>query len=153
MAKGDPLIKGRQTEGFPFRGQCLKRDLRRLACIICQASALSGIEFVKRHLRHVQPAKLRAVRYYGYHHPAAKKNRQRVQQGSGAAPMITAPRAPSEEAAQNQEAGTAKRKHLCPCCQQPMQMIARIMPSWTSGALWVPVQSRAPPSEKGAQRA
>jgi hypothetical protein len=114
---------------------------------------LSGIEFVRRHLRHVQPAKLRAVRYYGYHHPAAKKTRQRVQQGSGAAPMITAQSAPSEEADQNQEAGTAKRKHLCPCCQQPMQMIARIMPSWTSGALWMPVQSRAPPSEKGAQRA
>ena len=120
---------------------------------ITRTLTLSGIEFVKRHLRHVQPAKLRAVRYYGYHHPAAKKNRQRVQQGSGAAPMITAPRAPAEEAAQNQEAGTAKREHLCPRCQQPMQMIARIMPSWTSKALWVPVQSRAPPSEKGAQRA
>lgn len=120
---------------------------------ITRTLTLSGIEFVRRHLRHVQPAKLRAVRYYGYHHPAAKKNRQCVQQGSGAATMTATPSASAEEAAQNEEAGTAKRKHLCPCCQQPMQMIARIMPSWTSGALWVPVQSRAPPREKGAQRA
>ncbi|MFN0078426.1 MAG: transposase, partial [Prosthecobacter sp.] len=34
---------------------------------------LSGEEFVKRHLHHVQPAKLRAVRYYGYHHPTASR--------------------------------------------------------------------------------
>lgn len=108
---------------------------------------LSGIEFVRRHLRHVQPAKLRAVRYYGYHHPAAKKTRQRVQQGSAAAPKITTTdilRDPEEE---NQEPQTKNKEPKCPCCQQPMVMIARIMPAWKRGALWQPVQSRAPPSE------
>ena len=108
---------------------------------------LSGIEFVRRHLRHVQPAKLRAVRYYGYHHPAAKKNRQRVQQGSRAAPMITPPSDPAALETQNEEPTTAKREHLCPCCQQPMKMIARIEPAWKNGLLWLlPQQSRAPPS-------
>jgi hypothetical protein len=124
----------------------------------------SGIEFIRRYLRHVQPAKLRAVRYYGYHHPAAKKNRQRVQQGSG---LGKASKASNDEGlnpkdeieskelpTENSEPTTAKREHLCPCCQQPMQMIARIKPAWARGALWVPVQSRTPPSEaKGGPQA
>ncbi len=112
---------------------------------------ISGIEFVRRHLRHVQPAKLRAVRYYGYHHPAAKKNRQRVQQSSRAAPMIIPPITPPSDPAaletQNAEPLPAKQEHLCPCCQQPMKRIARIEPAWKSGLLWLlPMQSRAPPS-------
>jgi hypothetical protein len=112
---------------------------------------LSGIEFVKRYLRHVQPAKLRAVRYYGYHHPAAKKKRQRVQAagGSNAEARMTNVEATPE----NQEQRSKNAQPQCPCCQQPMIIIARILPGWKRGAQWVPVQSRAPPSEKGAQRA
>jgi ssDNA-binding Zn-finger/Zn-ribbon topoisomerase 1 len=112
---------------------------------------LSGIEFVKRHLRHVQPAKLRAVRYYGYHHPAAKKSRQRVQAagGSNAEARMTNVEATPE----NQEQRSKNAQPQCPCCQQPMIIIARILPGWKRGAQWVPVQSRAPPSEKGEQRA
>jgi hypothetical protein len=115
---------------------------------------LSGIEFVKRYLRHVQPAKLRAVRYYGYHHPAAKKKRQRVQQGSGAVPVITAPNTSSEPETQNQEQRTKNAQPKCPCCQQPMGIIAHILPGWKRGALWQPMQSRAPPNQpQGASRA
>ena len=107
---------------------------------------LSGIEFVKRHLRHVQPAKLRAVRYYGYHHPAAKARRQRVQQSSG---QTLAPQATnSKPATENSEPRTDHRHPKCPCCQQPMQLIARILPGWTRGALWLPIQSRAPPAQQ-----
>lgn len=112
---------------------------------------VSGIEFVKRYLRHVQPAKLRAVRYYGYHHPAAKKTRQRVQQGSGQTPATQATN--REAATENQEPGTKNGLPKCPCCQQPMIIIARIQPGWKRGALWQPEQSRAPPGEKGASRA
>ena len=113
---------------------------------------LSGIEFVKRHLRHVQPAKLRAVRYYGYHHPAAKKTRQRVQQGSGQTPATQATN--REAATANQEPETKNGMPKCPCCQQPMIIIARIQPGWKRGALWQPVQSRAPPNQpQGASRA
>ena len=44
---------------------------------------LSGVEFVRRYLRHALPAGLRSVRYYGFCHPAAKANRMRVQLHSG----------------------------------------------------------------------
>lgn len=119
---------------------------------VSRTRTLSGIEFVKRHLSHVQPAKLRAVRYYGYHHPAAKKTRQRVQQGSGQTPATQATN--SEAATENQEPGTKNGMPKCPCCQQPMQLIARIQPGWKRGALWQPVQSRAPPNQpQGASRA
>lgn len=44
---------------------------------------LTGVEFVRRYLRHVLPAGLRSVRYYGFCHPAAKANRMRVQLDAG----------------------------------------------------------------------
>lgn len=44
---------------------------------------LSGVEFARRYLRHVLPAGLRSVRYYGFCHPTAKANRMRVQLHSG----------------------------------------------------------------------
>ncbi|MDH4444992.1 MAG: transposase [Akkermansiaceae bacterium] len=39
---------------------------------------LTGGEFVKRYLRHVLPRGLRAVRYHGFCHPAAKAKRERI---------------------------------------------------------------------------
>ena len=116
--------------------------------------AMSGVEFVRRHLRHVQPAKLRAVRYYGYHHPAAKARRQLVQQGSGAAaPTSSTQGECAEPESPDPQPGAATRKPLCPCCQQPMELIGRIRPAWSRGALWQPVQGRAPPpQEKGEPR-
>ena len=113
---------------------------------------LSGIEFTRRYLRHVQPAKLRAVRYCGYHHPAAKAKRQRVQHGSGAAPMILA--APSESEPKNDEPGTKNSLPKCPCCQQPMPRVMRIFPGWKRRIDTAPQQSRAPPSQvKGGPQA
>ncbi len=87
---------------------------------------LNGVEFVRRYLRHVQPAKLRAVRYYGHHHPAAKKTRLRVQQWSDRSPANPAPSEPAP--ATNGGPGTVKREHLCPRYQQPMVIIGRIQP-------------------------
>lgn len=131
---------------------------------------LSGVEFVRRYLRHVQPAKLRAVRYYGYHHPAAKKTRQRVQQSSGQTNQAEgrgqienegwkvedrAEPIEDREESQTPEPSAAQAfqpsHRLCPCCRQPMVLIARILPGWKRGALWQPVQNRAPPGvPKGA---
>ena len=48
-----------------------------------KSSKLPGVEFVARYLRHVLPAGLRSVRYYGFCHPAAKANRLRVQFHAG----------------------------------------------------------------------
>ena len=44
---------------------------------------LSGEEFVRRYLRHVLPQGLRAIRYYGFCHPAAKTNRLRLRLHTG----------------------------------------------------------------------
>lgn len=106
---------------------------------------LDGVEFVRRYLRHVQPAKLRAVRYYGFHHPAAKKTRLRVQQWSDRTPANPAPSEPAAATTEGQ--GTAKRQHLCPCCQQPMVIIGRIQPGWKRRALCQSMSVRAPPSQ------
>jgi hypothetical protein len=106
---------------------------------------LDGVEFVRRYLRHVQPAKLRAVRYYGYHHPAAKKTRLRVQQWSDRSPAKPAPSEPAPATDNGQ--GTVKREHLCPCCQQPMVIIGRIQPGWKRRALCQSMNGRAPPHQ------
>jgi hypothetical protein len=106
---------------------------------------LDGVEFVRRYLRHVQPAKLRAVRYYGFHHPAAKKTRLRVQQCSDRTPANPAPSEPAAATTEGQ--GTAKRQHLCPCCQQPMVIIGRIQPGWKRRALCQSMSVRAPPPQ------
>jgi hypothetical protein len=50
---------------------------------------ISGVEFVKRYLRHVLPRKMRSIRYYGYCHPAAKKKRERIAFHSGMALLVT----------------------------------------------------------------
>jgi hypothetical protein len=80
---------------------------------------LPGIEFVRRYLRHVLPAGLRAIRYYGFCHPTAKANRLRVQLHSGRPvlfglpePIITPTDSPP----------------LCPKCNQPMQLLLSLDP-------------------------
>ena len=44
---------------------------------------LPGTQFVQRYLRHVLPRGLRAIRYFGFCHPAAKKKRIQIQFQSG----------------------------------------------------------------------
>jgi hypothetical protein len=92
---------------------------------------IEGVEFVKRHLRHVLPRGLRAVRYYGFCHPAAKIKRERIAFHTGR-PMLVgaAPVTP------------AKPPHVvsCPCCGEPMKKILRLLPAWNPG--------RAPPLKK-----
>ena len=115
-------------------------------------STISGIEFIRRYLRHVQPAGLRSVRYHGYHHPAAKKTRQRVQQALRSNDEARMPNA--EEAAENKEPGTKheeqRTKHSlpkCPCCQRPMQRLGRTLPAWRMpGMQHAEFSARAPPS-------
>jgi hypothetical protein len=43
-----------------------------------QTETVPGVEFVRRYLRHVLPAGLKAVPHYGFCHPAAKAKRERV---------------------------------------------------------------------------
>jgi hypothetical protein len=82
---------------------------------------LSGVEFVRRYLRHVLPTGLRSVRYYGFCHPTAKASRLRVQLFSGKTVEFGAP-APWPSPA------PACSTPLCPRCGQPMRLIAALSP-------------------------
>lgn len=92
---------------------------------------IPGGDFVKRYLSHVLPRGLRAVRYYGYCHPAAKAKRERVAFHTGR-PLLVGAAALAPE----------KPPHVvsCRCCGEPMKKLFQLLPTWKSG--------RAPPRLK-----
>lgn len=95
-----------------------------------RAETVTGVEFVSRYLRHVLPRGMRAIRYYGFCHPAAKEKRERVAFHTGR-PLLVGPfRPPSPKPA---------APYTCPCCGGPMTPVTRIPPAWQEG--------RAPPAE------
>lgn len=97
-----------------------------------QTDTVTGVEFVQRYLRHVLPGGLKAIRRYGFCHPAAKATRERIAFHTGrpllvgAAAQLTPPPVPASGAP------------LCPCCGQPMKCVLRLPPAWR--------RARAPPS-------
>src|SRR5436190_967590 len=60
-----------------------------------RTESLPGVEFVRRYLRHVLPRGLKAIRYYGFSHPAAKAKREHLARATGCPP----PAAPAEKPA------------------------------------------------------
>lgn len=93
---------------------------------------IAGVEFVRRYLRHVLPRGMRAIRYYGYSHPAAKAKRERVSLHTGGPLLIGAlelPPKPKPAAART-----------CLCCGGPMLRLMKIPAPWQA--------SRAPPPPK-----
>jgi hypothetical protein len=101
---------------------------------------LSGIEFVRRYLRHVLPTGLRSVRYYGFCHPTAKASRLRVQLHCGR-PLDLGLPAPASDC---QPDGLPEQSAppLCPKCNQPMKLLFSLN-------LWQ--MKRGPPPAKLAQ--
>jgi hypothetical protein len=94
---------------------------------------LSGVEFVGRYLRHVLPAGLKAVRHYGYCHPAAKAKRQRIAFHTGR-PLVIA-----------EEPGPAcERTFRCSCCGAALRRTGIRLPAWRT--------DRAPPANQAAGR-
>ena len=93
-----------------------------------RVETLEGAEFIKRYLRHVLPRGLRAVRYFGFCHPASKLKRERIAFHTGRVlyigPANVAPAKPPRVVA-------------CPCCGEPMKKIFQLLPAWNP--------SRAPP--------
>ena len=87
-------------------------------------STVSGKEFVARYLHHVLPRGMRAVRYYGFCHPAAKKTRERVRFLAGGQLAIGAVTAPAPK-----ENGVPH----CPCCQLPMRKVCSLPRAWSRG--------------------
>ena len=96
-----------------------------------RVETLTGAEFVARYLRHVLPRGLRAIRYHGFCHPAAKAKRERIAFHTGRPLLIGAVAAPPP-----------KPPHVvkCPCCKQPMTRLLRLLPSWR--------RARPPPMPK-----
>ena len=86
-----------------------------------RTETLTGPEFVARYLRHVLPRGLRAIRYHGFCHPAAKASHERVAVHTGRPLLIGA-------------AALTKPKPAhavsCPCCEHPMTRLRRILPAW-----------------------
>jgi len=93
-----------------------------------RVETIEGKEFVKRYLRHVLPRGMRAIRYFGFCHPAAKLKRERIAFHTGRPLLIGAVAAVIE-----------KSPHVvsCRCCGEPMKKLLRLLPSWSRG--------RAPP--------
>lgn len=75
---------------------------------------VSGTEFVRRYLRHVLPRSLRSIRYYGYCHPAAIRNRERVRMFTGS-PILFGPHPKPLPAA----------IPTCPSCKTELALVAR----------------------------
>ena len=99
-----------------------------------QTETVAGVEFVRRYLRHVLPAGLKAVRHYGFCHPASKAKRERIAFHTGL-PLLVGPAATALPPVLPPSAGVP----TCPCCGQPMKCVLRVPPTWRSprGPPWI----------------
>lgn len=95
-----------------------------------KTETLEGVEFVRRYLRHVLPRGLKAVRHYGFSHPAAKARRERIAFHTGV-PLFNQR---NDEPEPLKPTGAPK----CPCCGKPMKVVLHLLPGWK--------QKRGPPS-------
>ena len=106
-----------------------------------RVETLEGAEFVNRYFRHVLPRGMRAVRYYGFCHPAAKIKRERIAFHTGRPLFIGAVSAPP-----------VKPPHvvLCSCCGEPMKKRWQLLPAWRADPATAPKLSvnRGPPPLK-----
>jgi len=89
---------------------CDRSDNKRM-----KTRTVPGVQFVRDYLRHVLPKGLRAIRYYGFYHPAAKKNRERIKMHTGT-PVLIGPRRPVPECP----------PPTCPHCESTMRLVERI---------------------------
>ena len=91
---------------------------------VVKTDTVTGVEFVRRYLRHVLPGGLKSIRHYGFSHPAAHAKRERLAFHTGL-PLLVGPVAPSTPGPAP-SAGVP----LCPCCRQPMTCVLRVPPEW-----------------------
>lgn len=99
-------------------------------------------------LRHVLPRGMRAIRYYGYCHPSAKRTRIRIAFHTGCAldQIVAAIKANTQTyllGAHDNDQLTqllAPGTPLCPCCERPMRRVASMPPQ----AMPKPRENRGP---------
>lgn len=94
---------------------------------------LSGAEFAKRYLRHVLPIGLRAVRRYGFCHPAARHKRESITLQTGGMLWLGA-----------NKPRPAAAPRVCPCCGGQMRPTIKLPRGWEL------FRARPPPKRKCA---
>jgi len=92
---------------------------------LVKTDTVSGVKFVRRYLHHVLPAGLKAVRHYGFCHPAAKAQRERIAFHTGLPLRVGA-----AAAQRTPLPPPSARVPTCPCCGQPMKCVLRVPPTW-----------------------
>jgi len=101
---------------------------------------VSGVEFIRRYLRHVLPRRMHAIRRYGFCHPAAKKTRERIAFHTGRS-LFAGSHSPAGD--------QSPQSPRCPSCQASMQRSASFPPIWfwskLLAAIAAEARSRAPP--------
>jgi hypothetical protein len=102
---------------------------------------ITGEEFVRRYLRHVQPEGLRSVRHYGFCHPAAKGKRQKIKELSEQRNAKPKPPAPSSTDTNGNNC-KLPQGYPCPCCKKPMRWIRTLPKKWLADG-WLPGLSLA----------
>lgn len=112
------LASGETTVTFSWKDRA-RGNARRV-------ETLSGSEFVARYLRHVLPVGMRAIRRFGFCHPAAKQQRERIAFHTGCLLIIGPVAEPPP-----------KPPRACPCCGAEMHPILHLPSAWSA--------SRAPP--------
>jgi hypothetical protein len=113
-AISDARIMALGDDSVTFRWKDRAKGNRR------ETATIAGVEFVARYLRHILPAGLRSIRYYGFCHPSAKARRMRVQLHTGMAVQFGA-------AIVSDDAPCPTPR--CPKCSQLMTFLAAIAPS------------------------
>lgn len=102
-----------------------------------RTDTIPGVEFVNRYLRHVLPRGLRAIRYFGFCHPAAKARRERIAFHTGNLLRIGPSVVPATDDNNKDNSTAVPSWPQCPCCQRPMTYVQQLHPSYGT--------TRAPP--------
>ncbi len=98
---------------------------------------ISGVEFVKRYLRHVLPKGMRAVRQYGFCHPAAKAKREKIAFLTGQPLLIGAAALPPPK--------PERPPRICGCCGKPLVFVRKIEAPWEAARERKRARARPPP--------
>jgi len=129
-AIGDSRIAGIDGEKVTFRWK------DRANGGAARTETLTGVDFVRRYLRHVLPRGMKAILSYGFCHPAAKTKRETIATATGCPPTAT----PAEK--------PAAPPRPCPCCSHPMVRLLPLAPAWRrtpAAPSAVPSPSARPP--------
>jgi hypothetical protein len=98
---------------------------------------VSGVEFVTRYLRHVLPKGMRAVRQYGFCHPAAKRKREKIAFLTGRPLLIGALSLPRPK--------PERPPKTCACCGGPLLFVRKIEAPWVHARERKRARARPPP--------